>query len=175
MSRIMEEWKPIIGFEGLYEVSDWGNVRSIDKYVESYNPLARKVTRRFWKGKVLKKVKAKNDYLVVCLHDADHKQHEGKIHRLVAEAFIPNPKNKPLVGHTKTLPNGLEDKTANEVWNLAWMTPEENSNYGTLPKRISESKKGDKNPMFGKKRSEEARRKQSETLKNNYKLKRTDK
>lgn len=171
MSKITEEWKPVIGFEDLYEVSDWGNIRSIDRYVENFNPLVGKVTRRFWKGKTLKKVKAKDGYLVVSLHDADHKHHEGKIHRLVAEAFIPNPQNKPFVGHTKTLENGIEDKTANEAWNLAWMTPKENSNYGTLPKRISEDRKGEKNPMFGKKRSEETRRKQSETLKNNYRLK----
>lgn len=163
MSKIMEEWKPVLGFEGLYEVSDWGNVRSVDRYVENFNPLFGKMIRRFWKGKALKKVKAKDDYLVVCLHDADHKQHEGKIHRLVAEAFIPNPQNKPIVGHTKTLENGLEDKTANEAWNLAWMTPEENLNYGTLPQRLSENKMGDKNPMYGKKRSFESRFKQSIT------------
>ena len=74
----------------------------------------------------------------------------GRVHRLVAEAFLPNPENKPVVGHTKTMENGLEDKTANEAWHIAWMTQEENSNYGTLPERLSESKLGDKNPMKNK-------------------------
>ena len=171
MSRFIEEWRPVIGYEGLYEVSDWGNVRSVDRFIENFNPLVGKVTKRFWKGMLLKKVKAKDDYLIVCLHDKNHNQHEGKIHRLVAEAWIPNIENKPIVGHTKTLENGLEDKTANEAWNLAWMTPEENGNYGTLPQRLSESKKGENNPMFGKVRSEETKRKQSETLKNKYRLK----
>lgn len=169
MSKLVEEWKPIKGYEGSYEVSDWGNVRSVDRVIENFNPLVGKITKRFWKGKLLKKVKAKDNYLVVCLYDKNHNHHEGKIHRLVAEAFIPNLENKPIVGHTKTMENGLEDKTANEAWNLAWMTNEENLNYGTVCERLSESKKGNKNPNWGIKRSEESKRKQSDTFKKLYK------
>lgn len=62
----------------------------------------------------------------------------------------------------------MEDKTANEVWNLQWMTRKENGNYGTITERLSKSKMGDKNPMYGATRSEESRRKQSETLKRKY-------
>lgn len=153
MSKYVEEWRDIEGYEGLYQVSDWGNVRSMN-----YNKTGQ--------VKLLKQVAAKDDYLVVCLHK-NGKQKEGKVHRLVAEAFIPNPQNKPIVGHTKTLDNGLEDKTANEAWNLKWMTPEENGNYGTLPQRLSESRMGDKNPMYGKKRSFETRLKQSITRRKN--------
>lgn len=158
MSKLKEEWKSVIGYEGLYEVSDWGNVRSVDRWIT--NSLGRK---RFWKGQILKKVFNADGYHIVCLHDANHKQKEGKVHRLVAEAFIPNPDNKPIVGHLKTLPNGLEDKTANEVWNLQWMTTPENANYGTINERLSEGKKGNNNPMYGKKRSIETRLKQSIT------------
>ena len=57
------------------------------------------------------------------------------VHRLVAEAFIPNPENKEQVGHLKKLPDGTEDKTANEAWNLAWMTAGENNSYGTRIER----------------------------------------
>lgn len=147
MSKEVEEWRPVVGYEGLYEVSDWGNVRSLDRTFEYYHPNNGKMIKRRFKGQILKKIMDGDGYHVVCLHNAEHKQHEGKVHRLVAEAFIPNPENKKEVGHLKTLDNGLEDKTANEAWNLAWMTREENSVYGTICERLSESKKGDNNPM----------------------------
>lgn len=150
MSRLVEEWRPVVGYEGLYEVSDWGNVRSLN-----YNKTG--------KVKELKKVEDKDGYHLVTLKDG-----LKKVHRLVAEAFIPNPENKPIVGHLLTLPNGLEDKTANEVWNLAWMTYGENSNYGTLPERMSECLKGEKHYMYGKHVSPEVKTKLS---KNNYKCK----
>lgn len=165
MSKLKEEWKSVIGYEGLYEVSDWGNVRSVDRTFEYYHPTAGRNIKRTFKGQILKKVFNSDGYHVITLNDANHKHHEGKVHRLVAEAFIPNPDNKPEVGHLKTLENGLEDKTANEVWNLQWMTREENGNYGTIKERLSESKMGSKNPMYGVIRSEESRRKQSETIK----------
>ena len=142
MSKEVEEWRPVVGYEGLYEVSDWGNVRSLDRsFVNSIG------CRRFYKGQMLKKVLNCYGYHIVSLRDSNHNGHEGKVHRLVAEAFIPNPENKPYIGHLKTMENGLEDKTANEAWNIAWMTQIENSNYGTIGERLSESKKGDTNPM----------------------------
>ena len=147
MSRIVEEWRPVVGYEGLYEVSDWGNVRSLDRTFEYYHPSANGVIRRTFKGKVLKKVLNFEGYHIVTLLDANHKQRQGKVHRLVAVAWLPNPEKKKEVGHLKTLENGLEDKTANEAWNLAWMTREENANYGTIGERLSESKKGNNNPM----------------------------
>lgn len=163
MSRIVEEWKPVVGYEGLYEVSDWGNVRSVDRVIQQYNASAGRVVDRHFKGKELRNTLNFEGYCVVSLSHGK----QAKVHRLVAEAWIPNPENKPIVGHTKTMDNGLEDKTANEVWNLAWMTPEENSNYGTLCERISERMMGDKNPMYRVKRSIESRLKQSITLRIN--------
>lgn len=144
MSRIVEEWSTV---ERDYQISDWGRVKSLN-----YNHTG--------KPKLMKLTKNKEGYLVVSLHGKQY-----KVHRLVAEAFIPNPENKSEVGHLKTLPNGLEDRTANEAWNLAWMTREENGNYGTICERLSESKKGDKNSNFGKSASEETRKKQSEVRK----------
>jgi hypothetical protein len=108
MSKQIEEWKPVIGYEGFYEVSDWGNVRSLN-----YNKTNQ--------VKLLRRVKAKDGYLVVCLHK-NGKQKEGKVHRLVATAFIPNQDNKPTVDHI----NG--DKTDNRVENLRWATQMENNN-----------------------------------------------
>lgn len=165
MSKLVEEWRDIKGYEGLYQVSDWGNVRSLDRVVEFYNVSKGGMSKRFLKGQLLKKVLNTQGYHVVCLHNSEHQQKEGKVHILVAKAFIPNPENKTEVGHLKTMENGLEDKTANEVWHLAWMTREENGNYGTIIERLSESKKGDKNPNFGNHLSEETRKKMSESRK----------
>ena len=108
MSKLVEEWRDVKGYEGLYQVSDWGNVRSL-----SYNH-----TNTI---KNLTLVNAKNGYLVVCLHK-DAIQKEGKVHRLVADAFLPNPQNKPTVDHI----NG--DKQDNRVENLRWATNSENNN-----------------------------------------------
>ena len=108
MSKQIEEWKPVIGYEGIYEVSDCGNVRSLN-----YN--------KSGKVKLLKQITAKDGYLVVCLHK-NGKQKEGKVHRLVATAFIPNPDNKPCIDHISTIRND------NRVENLRWATSMENSN-----------------------------------------------
>lgn len=147
MSKITEEWRPVVGDGDLYEVSDWGNVLSLN-----FNHTGKK--------RLLKKTINFEGYEVVSIRGK-----QKKVHRLVAEAFIPNPENKKEVGHLKTLPDGTEDKTANEAWNLAWMTREENGNYGTICQRLAEQKIGDKNPNFGKEISEETRKKQSDVRK----------
>ena len=122
MSRTVEEWRPIQGYEGLYEVSDWGNVRSVDRTFEYYHPSAKKNIKRTFKGIVLRKVLNEDGYHKVTLVDRNHKGHEGKVHRLVAQAFIPNLDDKPTVDHI----NG--DKTDNNVENLRWATSMENNN-----------------------------------------------
>lgn len=119
-----EEWRAIKGYEGLYEVSNFGNVRS----------LARKVYRRFsWvmlKGKTLKPANIKGYRKVVLCKNGKSKL--CAIHRLVAEAFIPNPSNLPQVNHKD------ENKANNTVSNLEWCTHSYNMNYGTiLDKKIS--------------------------------------
>lgn len=140
MDKEKEIWKDIKGYEGLYQVSDWGNVRSLDRYTDYYLNGVYK-TKRLHRGKILKKQFNRYGYLIVTFNkDCTRKNH--LVHRLVAEAFIPNPENKNFVGHLKTMENGLEDKTANEVWNIAWMTAKENRNYGTLNERISKAQKG---------------------------------
>lgn len=108
MSKLVEEWRDVKGYEGLYQVSDWGNVRSLN-----YNHTST--------IKNLTLVNGKNGYLIVCLHKGAI-QKQGKVHRLVAEAFIPNPQSKPTVDHI----NG--DKQDNRVENLRWTTNSENNN-----------------------------------------------
>lgn len=122
-----EIWKPVVGYEGYYEVSNIGNVRSVDRYVESTT------TRpRFRKSQPTKKHLDKYGYFVVYLQK--HSTCKTiKVHRLVAEAFIPNPNNYPCVNHKN------EVKTDNFVQNLEWCTVKYNNGYGTRGQKISDA------------------------------------
>lgn len=108
----MEEiWKPIHGYEGLYEVSNLGRVRSLYRY-----------------KKVLKPSPSWSGYTTVELWK-DKKRQRISIHRLVAECFCENPHNKPFVNHKD------ETRTNNKADNLEWVTHIENCNYGTAIQR----------------------------------------
>ena len=89
----MEIWKSIQGYEGLYEVSNFGNVRSLDRKVNQANG-----TIGNYKGKVLKGETDSRGYKRVRL-SKNNKSKKFQIHRLVALAFIPNTENKPFVNH----------------------------------------------------------------------------
>lgn len=102
-----EIWKDIKGYEGLYQVSNLGNVKS----------LCNNKTR---KEKILKP-KQRKGYLYVGLCK-NGKVKQYLVHRLVAEHFIPNPNNLPQIDHINT------NKTDNRVENLRWVTQKENSN-----------------------------------------------
>lgn len=108
----MEEiWKAITGFEGLYEVSNLGRVRS--------------------ERKALKPQKRRHGYLSVFLYDRKGGYKQVSVHRLVAEAFIPNPNGCAEVNHKD------ECKTNNNVENLEWCTHKQNSSYGSRGEKIS--------------------------------------
>ena len=115
---IMEEvWKDVVGYEGFYKISNKGNIKSLDRYITQSNGF-----RYLCKGKNLTPHKEKNGYLRVGIA-IDLKRKPKSIHRLVAEAFIPNPENKPTVNHE----NGI--KTDNRVENLTWMTNQEQTGH----------------------------------------------
>lgn len=99
----MEEWKNVIGYEGLYEVSNLGRVRRVNKG--------------------LLKLQNNQGYNQVYLYKCGIRK-GIRVHRLVAQAFIPNPDNLPEVNHKN------EDKMNNSVDNLEWCTAKYNVNYG---------------------------------------------
>ena len=123
-----EIWKDIKGYEKLYQVSNLGRVKSLPKFHR---------TNKFYssigymsKEKILKPLKQSCNYLQVDLCDINGKRRKKYIHKLVAEAFIPNPNNYEYVNHKD------EKKTNNKIDNLEWCSFDYNLNYGTRNARI---------------------------------------
>lgn len=119
-----EVWRPVVGYEGLYEVSSEGRVRSLDRICVHYSggPQIRK-------GKLLTLQTDHKGYKKILLSkDGTYKL--WSVHRLVALAFIPNPNNYPCVNHKD------ENKANNSVDNLEWCTIKYNINYGTSLERM---------------------------------------
>lgn len=112
----MEEiWKDIEGYEGLYQVSNLGNVRSVYRIDR---------LGRVKRGKSLRKHNVYNGYIQVALSKNGVKSYK-LVHRLVAQAFIHNPDNLPVINHKD------EDPSNNRADNLEWCTQKYNVNYGT--------------------------------------------
>lgn len=120
-----EQWKDIQGYEGLYQVSNLGRVKGIDRISANGSHL---------KEKILSQKHTTKGYLRV-IFCKNNKVKYFLVHRLVAEEFILNPNNLPQVNHID------ENKTNNQVDNLAWVTSKENANYGTRIKRIADKHK----------------------------------
>lgn len=120
-----EVWKPVPGYETLYEVSDQGNVRSIAFLCSRNNRLQSRRTPRH-----LRQETSRDGYRRVVLCRYGSHKHFG-VHRLVAMAFIPNPKGLPQVNHID------ENPSNNNVFNLDWCTGKENCNHGLHRQRIA--------------------------------------
>lgn len=115
-------WKPIVGFEELYEVSTSGEVRSVDREFSYYNPRLCRYTPRHIKSKPMKTYDSIGGYKFISLRK-DGKYYQRYVHRLVAQTFIDNPENKPEVNHKD------RNKHNNCVDNLEWVTSKENSQH----------------------------------------------
>lgn len=124
-----EIWKDITGYEGLYQVSNLGRVRSLDRYVTH----SRGVVKYIRKGCVLKQNTDKGGYKYVGLYK-DGKVKYIKVHRLVAQVFLHNPDNLPEVNHID------ENKSNNRVDNIEWCSHKQNCNHGTRNERMSKNK-----------------------------------
>ncbi len=129
--EIKEEWKDIEGYEGLYQISNYGRVKSLNY-------------KRTGKERILKPTKDSNGYFTVNLR-INGTTKSFKTHRLVAKAFIPNPENKSEVDHINTI------RDDNRVENLRWVTREENCNNEITRKHNSDSKKIKNNGVPGRK------------------------
>lgn len=115
-----EEWRPVVGYEGRYEVSSLGRVRRV---------------------KIIFPSKKKHGYMQVSLVDKAGVRRSLRLHRIVAEAFIPNPEGKPQVNHRDENPEN------NRADNLEWATAAENTNYGGRTERAA-AKNGSKTPIL---------------------------
>lgn len=118
---------------GLYQVSNLGRVKSLDRPKRNYDINTGLFTTITIQGKIRKPRLTSFGYYTILL-SKNGKRKWFFIHRLVAEAFIPNPDNLPEVNHKD------ENKLNNNVENLEWCDAKYNSNYGTRNKRISKIK-----------------------------------
>ena len=121
----MEEeiWKPVAGYEGLYEVSNMGRVKSLERLAPRKGEGALPI-----KEKILKGEKTIWGYMAVTLYAPNHKKRKP-VHRLVAIAYVPNPHAYKQINHKN------EIKTDNRASNLEWCDCRYNMNYGTAPLR----------------------------------------
>ena len=119
-----EIWKDVKGYEGLYQCSNLGRIKSLDREIT--------VTRKNTFTKLLKggirTQQNRTGYKAITLFK-DGKRATYYVHRLVAETFIPNPMNLPMVNHID------EIRTNNCVFNLEWCTHQENLTHGTANER----------------------------------------
>lgn len=134
---MLEIWRDIKDYEGLYQVSNLGRVKSLERYTKRKNGMYH------IRECILKLCNNGLGYKVVNLRK-NNKYQMYTVHRLVAEAFIPNPENKPCIDHINTI------RDDNRVDNLRWVTYSENNLNIITRKHMSESLKGENAPLFNK-------------------------
>ena len=129
---MQETWKAVVGWEGLYEVSDQGRVKSLERIT------LQKTGREYHKReKLLRPASGSNTggYSYVYLYERSRGGESCAVHRLVATAFIPNPDNKPEVNHKDSV------RYNNQVDNLEWVTGSENQMHSVRQGRKSQARR----------------------------------
>lgn len=136
MNEDIEIWRDVPGYQGYYQISSLGRVKSLERTITyeptDFYPNGRK---RVLKEKILTPCRNKKGYVFVQLFKNGHFKSK-KVHRLVAESFIPNPNKYPIVNHKDCV------RDNNAYTNLEWCDDEYNCNYGNaVEKRISKIRK----------------------------------
>ena len=153
----MEEiWKDIKGYEGYYQVSNLGRIKSLGRYIFIIRNRGRQTYNQIVKEKILKTYKSSNGYLLVFLKK-NNKTKSLFVHRAVATAFIPNIENKPQVNHKDG------NKQNNCLDNLEWATHSENMQHAWKHHLI----KNIENMLIGGEKGREKRYRPILLLKNN--------
>lgn len=116
MEAQQEIWKDVVGYEGKYQISSYGRVRTIDMILHK-----RDGKSEFRKGRIIKQRLSIHGYPQYLFSNGTGSRKMMRVHRVVAMAFIPNPENKPCIDHINTI------KTDNRVENLKWATHSENN------------------------------------------------
>lgn len=151
-----EEWRDVVGYEGLYQVSNLGRVKSLRMY-DSWG-------RKRYISILKQSINKGNGYCYVNLHDKNGNGLVHTIHRLVAKSFLPNPLNKPCIDHINTV------RTDNRTCNIRWVTYSENCRNEITNKRMSESGKRNSDVAFltfisrTKSKTKEAKLKRKESM-----------
>jgi len=128
--RLMqEEWKDVPGYEGLYQASTHGRIRSLDKLVNAAGGRHGKQIKRLRRGRIMALKPVNKTYLKLDLYDSGGKVKTWTVHRLIAITFIPNPNSLPLINHKD------ENPFNNCINNLEWCTAKYNTNYGQAQQR----------------------------------------
>lgn len=156
---MQEVWKDIYGYEGLYQISNIGNVKSCDRYVfagigsnHKYQHIKEHLLKQKGGGKYIQVILSKNG-----------KTKAFTIHRLVAQAFIPNPDNLPCINHKDENPKN------NRVDNLEWCTYKYNNEYNNrIDKCCNKISKTLKEKHLSHKWTDEQKKRISESVKKSW-------
>ena len=135
-SPVAETWRSVVGYMDLYEVSNLGRVRSLDRTYTLKDGRPQSA-----KGRIMSQTTTKCGYWSVRLRKPESR-YTFRVHRLVAQAFLENPDGLPYINHKD------ENKKNNRVDNLEWCTPKYNINYGSTREKLSASHK--QNPIYSK-------------------------